>query len=235
MAYSRSSGRGNSGGGRGKKPNNFLKLLKILRWLCVAAMFWFAYINIGPYEIFVRRLSGGAINQAFLAIISAIPIINGIAAILGRGITWIVGTIVWGVLQIFELLPMVLYSHDDFLVSFVRDADARTPFNLKDDDHWAVKKAKIAYNSAVAMLVGNLEVFKAVAYFIDFLICISVYSPVAGGNVGTLFWVLLTGQWGKIDWGNMVLIAITLFTVEALVYSIIWIGKAIFAIKKATT
>ncbi|MEO0971124.1 MAG: hypothetical protein AAFX80_23130, partial [Cyanobacteria bacterium J06639_18] len=59
--------------------------------------------------------------------------------------------------------------------------------------------------------------------------------PVAGGNVGTLFWVLLTGKWGKIDWGNMVLIAITLFTVEALGYSIIWIGKAIFAIKKATT
>ncbi|MBW4607339.1 MAG: hypothetical protein KME22_08955 [Hassallia sp. WJT32-NPBG1] len=74
--------------------------LRILYWGLVASAVYFAYLNIQPYETAVRFLSGKVINQAVLYLISVIPIINGIANFLGKGVTWILGTILWAVIQI---------------------------------------------------------------------------------------------------------------------------------------
>jgi hypothetical protein len=66
------------------KPQNWLR---ILYWGLVLSGIYFAYLNIQPYETAVRFLSGKVINQAFLYLISVIPIIKGIANFLGKGVT----------------------------------------------------------------------------------------------------------------------------------------------------
>jgi hypothetical protein len=201
------------------------KWLVLLYWGLVLSAIWFAYLNIQPYEKAVAFLSGKTLNSAFLYIVSAIPVINGIAAILAKGITWILGAILWGVIQIIEVLPLVLYNHDQFMENMISSADSRTKYVEKETDDPTLKMLKRTYNHLPTSVVSNLEILKIFTYTIDFLICITVYSPVQSGKFSDFFFVLATGQWGKLDYGNLALVLVTLFAIEVIISLIIWVGK----------
>lgn len=213
------------------KPNSWLR---ILYWGLVCAGLWFAYLNIQPYERVVSLLSGKTLNGAFVYLISVIPVINGIAAIVGKGITWILGTILWGVIQIIEVLPLVLYNNERFVQTVISSADSRSKYQLKDNDDPTLLMLKRVYNGLPTSVVGNLETLKVFTYTIDFLICITVYSPVESGKFSDFFFILATGQWSKLDYGNLALALITLFAIEVIVSLIIWVGKLSYAIQESS-
>lgn len=213
------------------KPNTWLRLLY---WGLVAASFWFAYLNIQPYEKVVSLLSGKTLNGAFLYLISAIPVVNGIAAIVGKGITWILGTVLWGVIQIIEVLPLILYNHEKFVQTVITSADSRSKYQLSENDDPTLKALKKTYNALPTSVISNLEMLKVFTYTIDFLICITVYSPVASGKFSDFFFILATGQWGKLDYGNLALAFITLFAIEVIISLIIWVGKLSYAIQESS-
>ncbi|MBW4677694.1 MAG: hypothetical protein KME52_27950 [Desmonostoc geniculatum HA4340-LM1] len=212
------------------KPNTWLR---ILYWGLVAAGIWFAYLNIQPYEKVVALLSGKAVNGAFGYLISVIPVVNGIAAIIGKGITWILGTILWGIIQIIEVLPLVLYSNEKFVQTVISSADSRSHYQMKENDDPTLKMLKKAYNSLPTSVISNLEILKVFTYTVDFLICLTVYSPVASGKFSDFFFILATGQWGKLDYGNLALTLVTLFAIEVIVSLIIWVGKLSYAIQES--
>ncbi|MBW4674707.1 MAG: hypothetical protein KME52_11955 [Desmonostoc geniculatum HA4340-LM1] len=218
-------------GDKSNKPNS---LLRILYWGLVAAAIWFAYLNIQPYEKVVALLSGKAVNGAFGYLISVIPIVNGIAAIIGKGITWILGTILWGIIQIIEVLPLILYSNEKFVQTVISSADSRSQYHLKENDDPTLKMLKKAYNKLPTSVISNLEILKVFTYTIDFLICITVYSPVASGKFSDFFFILATGQWGKLDYGNLALAFVTLFAIEVIISLIIWVGKLSYAIQESS-
>ena len=60
------------------------------------------------------------------------------------------------------------------------------------------------------------------------------YSPVASGKFSDFFWFLASGQFKKFDYGNLALVAITLFAIEMILSLIIWVGKLSYAIKAAS-
>ncbi|MBW4607336.1 MAG: hypothetical protein KME22_08940 [Hassallia sp. WJT32-NPBG1] len=93
---------------------------------------------------------------------------------------------------------------------------------------------KRTYNALPLSVISNLERLKIVTYTIDFLICISVYSPVASGKFSDFFWFLASGQFNKFDYGNLALVFITLFAIELILSLIIWVGKLSYAIKATT-
>ncbi|MBN3993844.1 MAG: hypothetical protein HWQ36_26020 [Nostoc sp. NMS2] len=217
-------------GDKKSKPNS---LLRILYWGLVAAAIWFAYLNIQPYEKVVALLSGKAVNGAFGYLISVIPIVNGIAAIIGKGITWILGTILWGIIQIIEVLPLVLYNNEKFVQTIISSADSRSSYQVKDNDDPALRMLKKTYNKLPTSVISNLEILKIFTYTIDFLICITVYSPVASGKFSDFFFILATGQWGKLDYGNLALALITLFAIEVIISLIVWVGKLSYAIQES--
>lgn len=208
--------------------------LKILYWGLVLTGVYFAYLNIQPYEQAVRFLSGKVVNQAFMYLISVIPIINGIAAFLSAGITWILGTLLWGVIQIIEVLPLILYSHEGFMQQVISNVDSRSKYQVKDGDDPTLTMLKRTYNALPISIVSNLERLKIMTYTIDFLICITVYSPVASGKFSDFFWFVATGQWGKLDYGNLALALTTLFAIEIIISLIIWVGKLSYAIKASS-
>lgn len=213
------------------KSNTWLVLLY---WGLVLSGIWFAYLNIQPYEKAVTFLSGKTLNSAFLYIVSAIPVINGIAAILAKGITWILGAILWSVIQIIEVLPLVLYNHEKFMENMISSADSRAKYALKETDDPTLKMLKRTYNHLPTSVVSNLEILKIFTYTVDFLICITVYSPVESGKFSDFFFVLATGQWGKLDYGNLALALVTLFAIEVIISLIIWVGKLNTAIAEAS-
>jgi hypothetical protein len=221
----------------GTKPRQKLKSntwLVVLYWALVASGIWFAYLNIQPYERAVAFLSGKTINAAFISLISVIPIINGLVAILAKSITWIVGAILWAVIQIIEVLPLVLYSHEKFMENMIASADRRAKYLEKESDDPTLKMLKRTYNHLPTSVVSNLEILKIFTYTIDFLICITVYSPVASGKFSDFFFILATGQWNKLDYGNLALALVTLFAIEVIVSLIIWVGKLSYAIQESS-
>ncbi|MEW6496891.1 MAG: hypothetical protein AB1589_30875 [Cyanobacteriota bacterium] len=219
------------------KPHSRLKSntwLVALYWGLVVSGIWFAYLNIQPYERAIAFLGGKTVNAAFLSLISVIPIINGLAAILAKSITWILGAVLWAVIQIIEVLPLVLYSHEKFMVTMITSADQRAKYAEKENDDPTLKMLKRTYNHLPTSVVSNLEMLKIATYTIDFLICITVYSPVASGRFSDFFFILATGQWGKLDYGNLALALITLFAIEVIISLIIWVGKLNSAIAEAS-
>ncbi len=218
-------------GAKNNKPNSWLRLLY---WGLVCTGIWFAYLNIQPYEQVVGLLSGKAINGAFVYLISVIPIINGIAAIIGKGVTWILGTILWGVIQIIEVLPLILYNNERFVQTVISSADSRSKYQVQDNDDPTLKMLKKTYNALPTSVISNLEILKVFTYTIDFLICITVYSPVASGKFSDFFFILATGQWGKLDYGNLALAFITLFAIEVIISLIIWVGKLSYAMQESS-
>ncbi len=233
---SKSSSPGASGWQSGGSHNKSKKIpqqwLRILYWGLVLTGIYFAYLNIQPYEMAVRFLSGKAINQAFLYLVSVIPIVNGIANFLGQGITWILGTLLWGVIQIIEVLPLILYNHEGFMQQVISNVDSRSKYEIRQTDDPTLAMLKRAYNALPISVVSNLERIKIVTYTVDFLICITVYSPVPSGKFSDFFWYLATGQWNKFDYGNLSLALLTLFAIEVIVSLIIWVGKLSYAIKE---
>lgn len=219
-------------GGNNKSKKIPAQWLRILYWGLVLTGIYFAYLNIQPYEMAVRFLSGKAINQAFLYLVSVIPIVNGIANFLGHGITWILGTMLWGVIQIIEVLPLILYNHEGFMQQVISNVDSRSRYEIKQTDDPTLAMLKRTYNALPISVVSNLERLKIVTYTVDFLICITVYSPVPSGKFSDFFWYLGTGQWNKFDYGNLSLALLTLFAIEVIVSLIIWVGKLSYAIKE---
>lgn len=230
----KSTGVNPSGGGRtsGKKSPHLW--LRVLYWGLVGAAIYFAYLNIAPYVRAVEFLGGKTVSQAFIYLISVIPIVNGIASIIGRGITWILGAMLWGVIQIIEVLPLILYSHEGFMQQVISATDSRSKYQVKDDDDPTLAMLKRTYNALPISIVSNLETLKIATYTVDFLICITVYSPVASGNFFDFFWILATGQWGKLDYANLALAIITLLAVEVIISLIVWVGKLSYAIKEGS-
>lgn len=205
--------------------------LRLLYWGLVIAGIWFAYLNIQPYERAVSFLGGKSTSSAFISLIAAIPLINGIAAIFSKSLSWILGAILWSVIQIIEVLPLILYNNENFIEKIVTEADGRSRYQEKDTDDPTLKMLKRTYNHLPISVVSNLEVLKIFTYTVDFLICLTVYSPVESGKISDLIFILATGQWGKLDYGNLALALITLFAIEVIVALIIWVGKLSYAIK----
>lgn len=222
-----------SSGSHNKSKKIPAQWLRVLYWGLVLTGIYFAYLNIQPYEMAVRFLSGKAINQAFFYLISVIPIVNGIANFLGQGITWILGTLLWGVIQIIEVLPLILYNHEGFMQQVISNVDSRSRYQVKETDDPTLAMLKRTYNALPISVISNLERIKIVTYTIDFLICITVYSPVPSGKFSDFFWYLATGQWGKFDYANLSLALLTLFAIEIIISLIIWVGKLSYAIKES--
>ncbi|MBD2565908.1 MULTISPECIES: hypothetical protein [Nostoc] len=209
------------------KTNSWLRLLY---WGLVVAGIWFAYLNIQPYERAVSFLGAKATSSAFISLVASIPLLNGIAAIFSKSLSWILGAILWSVIQIIEILPLILYNNEKFIEKIVTEADGRSRYQEKDTDDPTLIMLKRTYNHLPISVVSNLEVLKIFTYTVDFMICLTVYSPVASGKISDLIFILATGQWGKLDYGNLALALVTLFAIEVIVSLIIWVGKLSYAI-----
>lgn len=229
MAGLGSKGATKSTQGSASKTKVPTKWLRVLYWLLVVSGVYFAFLNVAPYAKAVGFLGVKAVDEAFIRLVSIIPIVNGLASIFGMGITWILGFVLWGIVQIIELLPIVLYNHEGFMSTLIGQADTRARYTEKETDDPTLKQMKRIYNAMPTSMIRNLERLRIATYVLDFLICFTVYSPVASGKITDFFWILGTGQWNQINYGNLLLAAITLFAVELIVSLIIWVGKLAYS------
>lgn len=142
------------------------------------------------------------------------------------------GVVLWGLLQTAEVYPVVLRHDRQMLRLIAAEADQCDKMELREEDDPALTSLKLWYNSFPLLSVRSARRGALLAYAIDSMICIIVFPPVSGGLDRMLF-VLITGQWGQINWANVALILVMLFVFEIMVRFILFLGLQTYYFKKA--
>jgi hypothetical protein len=236
MPVSKRAGASSSGSGTNyyspnTTPKNWFRLLWVLLLIAMVAV---AVVNIKPYVDAVRNFGVTIVDATLIKFISVIPVINVIANILGVGVYWVIGTALWGIFQIIEVLPVILYNHPGFLEEVITDAENSKRYAIKDSDDPTIAVLKKGYNKLPVGFIENLAKIRLVAYIADFCICFWCYSPVASGKITDFFWYVATGQWQRINGNNLMFALITLFGVEIALNLLLWVGKLAFTVKRAS-
>ncbi|MDF5721519.1 MAG: hypothetical protein PUP91_13770 [Rhizonema sp. PD37] len=211
-------------------PRWIFKALWLVTLVAAGAI---AFANVRPYVNLVKHLGLKFLDRFVLQFLASIPIVNAIAAAGGGLVTLVCGVALWGVFQIIEVLPVVLYNHAGFLEEVIGDAESGRKYATKHDDDPTVRGLKEVYNKLPVAFLENLAKVRAIAYALDFCICFWNYSPVKSGRITDFFYVLSTGQWNKIDFSNLLLALTTLFGVEISIMLLLWVGKLAFTMKRA--
>jgi hypothetical protein len=227
----------NSGFSSSKKEKKWIKidtktLLRIFYWLCVAATAWFAYMNIAPYAAVVKIGIMKTISKEVLQKIGMIPVINSIAAIVGASIHFIIGTILWAIIQTMEVLPLVLKRDPAFIREVVSHSDGHSKYQEKDGDDPVLANLKRYYNAFPTLAIKQAKNLMLFAYTVDLLICLTIYPPCKGG-LSTLMFILTTGQWQLLNYTNLIFLVVTLFIIEFMLKLLFFIGQITYYMKRA--
>ena len=210
-----------------------VKIVRGLYWACVASGIWFAYLNISPYAQAVNLvLKNATADASLIQLIANIPIINGIAAILSTSMHWILGAILWLIIQTIEVFPILLKHDRAFMKVIISENQQAEKFNVSASDDPALAALKNWYNRFPSLTISSARNLALITYAIDFLICMTIYPPAKGG-FGQLMFILVSGQWSKLDWGNIALLGVTLFSIEILIALLFWLSETIYFMRLA--
>jgi hypothetical protein len=159
-----------AGRSRGKRTAG-LTTAKLLYWLCWAAFFWFAYLNVNPYaqaaSFILASISDNTLVQWFLSW----PLIGPLLASLALAAHWIIGLIVWGVIQTIEVLPIILHHDRRFMRTVIAENGKAQRFAIAEDDSPTIRSLKKWYNLFPSLVVSKTRKWRKVTYAIDALIC----------------------------------------------------------------
>jgi hypothetical protein len=211
------------------------KFVKVLYWLCVAAGIWFAFLNINPYAQAVKLvIRNSTSDSSLIQIIAMIPIVNGFAALLGSAMHWLIGLILWGIIQTIEVFPILLKRDRAFMRVIISENQGAEKFKVDAKDDPALAALKGWYNRFPTLTMNNARNLALLTYAIDFLICTVVYPPCKGG-FGQLMFILVSGQWTRLDWGNIALLMITLFAIEIIINLLFFLIETMYFMRIAHT
>lgn len=232
------TGKSSSSGGFGQSSNSSNAVPKtwfrVLWFLILLSMVAIAVVNVKPYVDAAQQLGVTIVDATFIKFISFIPIVNAIASSLGIGVVWVIGTALWGMFQLVEVMPVILYNHPNFLYEVIQEAEQSSKYAIKQDDDPTIVNLKKVYNKLPVAFLENLSKIRLAAYVVDFCICFWRYSPVASGKITDFFYYVFTGQFSKINTNNLMLALITLFGVEIGLNLLLWVGKLAWTYHKAT-
>lgn len=200
-----------------------LLIIQILYWLSVCAGLWFSYLNVFPYSEATKFVLNSVSDNVLYRVLLSLPMVGAALNFVSLTAHWLIGTILWGTIQLCELLPIILRRDRAFLRMVIADSEAHQQFSIRPNDDPFTKRLKGLYNRLPVSVISNSRYWALGAYTVDFLICVSVYPPTQGG-FGDLMFVLMTGQWLLLDWKNLVMIGVSLFAVEAIVMFLLWLG-----------
>ncbi|BAY78748.1 hypothetical protein NIES25_52250 [Nostoc linckia NIES-25] len=203
-------------------------LVNALYWVVVCLVLFFMYLNIQPYAIAIKLITGNGISHSFIInLILDIQIIGAILGLFIYGFNWIIGFLLWAAIQTIQLFPIVLRRDRRFMQSVISECDSHSKYQIKENDDPALKALKRWYNSFPVLTISRARTAGLFAYVVDFLICMIVYPPVKGGFSDLMF-IITTGQFNKIDWTNVVMLLLTIYIVEICVKFLFWLAQIKF-------
>jgi hypothetical protein len=195
--------------------DNEQRLLRILQFCLLVGMGYFILGNVRPYIGFTDSLLFQWQDTAIFQFALKLPIIGWIlgggAALVGFG----VGTILWAILQLAELLPTFLNDSPNLILQLLTRIKSWQKLDIKKKDSKIAAQLKQRYNSIPEATIEKANIARAVAYLIDGVICLAFYKPIAGGWEN-LEMMITANDWSYFQADQFGYIIVTLFAVEVL-------------------
>lgn len=183
-------------------------------YLAIAVLILACYLNITPYDKFIQWVGSKALTGSAISFVMMLPIIGWLLGAIGNALTFSLAAFLWATIQLFEVLPMVIFRDPTTLRNLLERSQRHSQHSYSANDSQGERAIKQALNIKPANRVIQLRFWRKFFYTVDFFINTTTYPPVEGGNFGKMLQYLFTMQFGKFDWGNIVMIVISLFVVE---------------------
>lgn len=194
------------------------KMLNVLRFCLLAGMGYFILGNIRPYINFADQALFQWKDTGIFGFVAALPVIGwlltGGFAIVG----FVIGTILWAILQLLELLPTALNDSPGFILAILTRITTWRKLTVSSGESQVARQLKERYNAIPESTIETVNLTRAAAYLLDAVICFTFYTPVEGGW-GNLQTMLLTSDWSYLKLDQCGYILVTLFAVEALYWA----------------
>lgn len=193
-------------------PTGFLWVLLFMMLLGIgAAIAW----NVQPFiemtRIITRSVDGGSVEE----FLNRIPLIGGLLLGIGGGIIVITGCVWYAISQLLELAPMLMTVSDKKTLRMINAIANSASVEIKPGDSADVAWLKRKYNDRPVASLRFFRTCRIAVYTMELVICWITHPPVEGTPLDFLF-LLVTGQFAKINWGNVFLTLSVLFLVEIL-------------------
>jgi hypothetical protein len=183
------------------------RMLNILRFCLLAGMGYFILGNIRPYIGFADQALFQWKDTGIFAFVSGLPLV-----------AFVIGTILWVILQLSELLPTVLNDSPGFILAILTRIKTWQKLTVNSSESQITRQLKERYNAIPESTIEKANLTRAVAYLFDAAICFNFYTPIEGGW-GNLQTMLMTSDWSYLRLDQCGFILITLFAVEALYWA----------------
>ncbi len=194
------------------------QLLNVFKFCLLAGMGYFILGNIRPYIGFADQALFQWKDTGIFAFVAALPVIGwllkGGFAIVG----FVIGTILWAILQLSELLPTVLNDSPGFILAILTRIKTWQKLTVNSGESQVARQLKERYNSIPESTIEKANLTRAIAYLFDAAICFNFYTPIEGGW-GNLQTMLMTSDWSYLKLDQCGYIIVTLFAVEALYWA----------------
>lgn len=195
-------------------------------------------LNLQPYMQMARWLIEVIAYIPLINILTIIPIVSGIVALISRVIADVFGIALWGIIQLAEILPHWIKGDLDVLNSLIRGIEAIAPQAIKNGDTETVAKLKQDYNQAPKKWLSTAGTIASVAYVVDFALCALRFPPYKGGF--QTFWEDIqigVSSLDNVDWANLGNLLATMLGFEMVILFAVWLARGLryFAARKPQT
>ncbi len=217
--------------GNFKKPSGahaVIALSWVLKGLLLMSLFYVIASNIEPYSIWVA----GYLEQALTGWVRTIPFFGTFLNAAAK----FAGIIIWAVVQIFEVFPSLLLGSvlglEILISAFTQhqkeNGPAQMPINPGDDPMMRFLKSR--FNKINLAPVNFWRRVQPIAYIVDLVILVQVFPPLKDGYG----WqeILMTMNFGGLDWGNVIQAIITMFALEGVIYIWTRLDQTIYLIRR---
>lgn len=190
-------------------PSGFLWLLLFMILVAIGIVL---FVNCQPFIEAAGMILGGFNTGAMERFLTGIPLVGGLIAV---GLVTFVGTVWYLTGQLIEIAPTIMTISDKRTLRMINAIAGHASLSISPAENSDVAWLKSRYNNRP---IASLQFFRAarlVVYTIELIVCWLTKPPVQGSPLDFLLF-LVTGQFSRINWGNVLLMLSVLFLVEKL-------------------
>lgn len=216
--------------GNYKKPRGgiiTILLFWALKGLLLCGLFFVIASNIEPYSVWAM----GYLSTPVTGMVSRLPLIGPLL----KATYSFAGLVIWMIVQLGEVMPSLLLGSVfglRILISAVsqeqRTGAAKMAIAPSDDE--LMKFLKKQFNKVNLAPINTWRRIQPIAYIIDLVILLQVFPPLKDGY--SYNEILLTANFGGLDFGNVIQMLITMFAVEFVIWAWQFIDRNIYLIRR---
>lgn len=190
-------------------------LIQFLHFCLLIGIGCLAFANIKPYINIVNWLGSGLADNKILSVIAKIPLIGYLVTTGAIATTFVLGCLLWSILQGQQMLPKLVLNDPEALLVLMSWVVRFKSIAFKSTDTPMLRQLKQRFNNIPLEWIERMQNARAIAYVIDAILCFGYYPPIVGGY-DRLGIVLVSPSLNDIAWFNVVAALATMFGIEIL-------------------